>query len=331
MRNIGVSYRERIKRSHHRVLDSLNGQTHKIEFNSINRGILPNTIVKRSTHVKKSFFMKNIRTLLDLIGLSINKKDFISDLVSDRRVLQAIKKWNTQDVPEKLREFMYNNIVSGNSHSQLQQDLVASYISELRNLKSGYFVEFGATNGIDLSNSFMLEKELLWNGILAEPGRSWRKELARNRKCSVDFRCVWKNSGVEIEFSETSYQRELSTISAFSESDNFAKLRTRNSKYPVQTVSLNELLSSYDAPKDINYLSVDTEGSEYEILSSFDFNHYEFSFISVEHNFTSNENLIDRLLEKEGYIRILPKISEWDGWYINSKHLEVCNAFMATH
>lgn len=281
--------------------------------------------------MKKSFFMKNIRTFLDLINLSINQKDFISDLVSDRRVLQAIKKWNTQDVPEKLREFMYKNIVVGKSHSQLQQDLIASYISELRNLKSGYFVEFGATNGVDLSNSFMLEKELLWNGILAEPGRSWRKELTQNRNCSVDFRCVWKNSGVEIEFSETSYQRELSTISSFSESDILAKLRTRHSKYLVQTVSLNELLSSYNAPRDISYLSIDTEGSEYEIISSFDFTHYEFSFISVEHNFTSNENLIDRLLKKEGYIRILPKISEWDGWYVNSKHLDVCDAFRVPH
>lgn len=277
--------------------------------------------------MKKSFFMKSARTFLEWTNLSINQKDYISDLVSDRRILQAIKKWNTQDVPEKLREYMYKNIVTGKSHSQLQQDLVACYISELRNIKSDYFVEFGATNGVDLSNSFMLEKELLWKGVLAEPGRFWRKELTRNRNCNVDFRCVWKNSGAEIEFSEISYQRELSTISAFSESDGLAKLRARFSKYLVQTVSLNDLLSSYNAPRDISYLSIDTEGSEYEIISSFNFNHYEFSFISVEHNFTSTEGLIDRLLEKQGYIRILPNISEWDAWYINSKHLEVCNAF----
>ena len=276
-------------------------------------------------------FIKSFNHLFNLVGLSVYKRDFVNDLISDRNILEGIKKWNNSDVSEDLREFMQRNLLGAKSYSQIQQDLLAFYISDLRNVKNGFFVEFGATNGFDLSNSFLLEKELQWQGILSEPGKAWRKELKRNRSCNLDFRCVWKESGVSIEFSEISSQRELSTISAFTESDSFAKLRMRNSKYLVQTVSLDDLLSCYGAPRDIHYLSIDTEGSEYQIISNFNFDLYEFSFISIEHNFTSNEKLIDQLLEKEGYIRILPKVSEWDGWYINSKHSEVCNAFRTSH
>jgi FkbM family methyltransferase len=271
--------------------------------------------------------MKTIEGLLDIAGLSVNKKDFVSDLLSNNRILEAIKKWNTQQIPEELRLFMYENIIRNRSHSQIQQDLLATYISGLLNVTNGYFVEFGATNGIDLSNSLMLERDLQWRGILAEPGKSWRRELESNRNCNIDFRCVWKESGVSLEFSEVSYQRELSTIASFSKLDDFAELRSKNHKYIVETVSLQDLLEFYDAPKEIHYLSIDTEGSEYDIISKFNFDFYEFSFISIEHNFTLNEKLIDHLLEEQGYIRILPGISEWDGWYINSKHSEVCDAF----
>ena len=48
--------------------------------------------------------------------------------------------------------------------------------------KKNFFVEFGATNGITHSNTYMLEKELNWDGILVEPARIWHEELIMNRK-----------------------------------------------------------------------------------------------------------------------------------------------------
>jgi FkbM family methyltransferase len=241
----------------------------------------------------------------------------------------VFRRWTAEEVPPKLQKFVLDN--ASISKSQLQQDLIALYIDSIHPNEQKFFVEFGATNGVDLSNSFILEKNFNWNGILVEPGRTWHKELAATRNCTIDLRCVWKLDGEVIEFTETKKQKELSTISSFVDIDKFSAQRKLNSQYFVETVSLNRLLESYDAPKQVTYLSIDTEGSEYDIISSFNFSQFDFSFISIEHNHTSNEKLIELILEKQGYVRILPNISEWDGWYINTKHSEVCNAFRASH
>jgi hypothetical protein len=83
----------------------------------------------------------------------------------------------------------------------------------------------------------------------------------------------------------------------------------------VETVTLSDLLKSHNAPTVIDFLSIDTEGSEFEILNSFDFKEYSFNFICVEHNYTNKRDRIFDLLTSNGYRRILSHISKWDDWY----------------
>ena len=64
-----------------------------------------------------------------------------------------------------LASFKMTISMMSKSRSQLRQDLFV--IFELKGKKRGYFVEFGATNGIDLSNTYLLETEFSWTGILA--------------------------------------------------------------------------------------------------------------------------------------------------------------------
>ena len=77
-------------------------------------------------------------------------------------------------------------------------------------------------------------------------------------------------------------------------------LRIKNNKiYNLETISINDLFEKYKVPKSINYLSIDTEGSEFEILNSLDFNSYHISIITVEHNFQIEKRLILYLLVKD--------------------------------
>ena len=200
-----------------------------------------------------------------------------------------------------------------NSKSQLRQDLFV--VTALRGLRNGYFVEFGATNGVLLSNTYLLETEYQWKGILSEPALMWQSDLQLNRHCAIDFRCVWSASGEILEFNEAQIG-ELSTINRFSGNDRHALSRELGKKYPVDTVSLVDLLRQHEAPRHIDYLSIDTEGSEFEILRDFDFEEYSFGVITVEHNFGEQREEILSLLTRNGYVRVFEDLSLFDDWYL---------------
>jgi FkbM family methyltransferase len=199
------------------------------------------------------------------------------------------------------------------SHAQLFQDLLVLFLCDGK--RDGYFVEFGAMDGITLSNTFLLETRYGWRGIVAEPGRCWHQELRRNRTCSLDHRCVWSKSGEMLQFNETP-EAEFSTIDALSKSDFHADRRNKGKRYTVETISLGDLLRAHNAPRSIDYLSIDTEGSEFAILETFLPSPYEVHIISVEHNYTDQRSRIYGLLTSQGYTRIFEELSAWDDWYI---------------
>jgi FkbM family methyltransferase len=201
-----------------------------------------------------------------------------------------------------------------NSKSQHFQDLFVLLQTNFK--KKGFYVDFGATNGLEKSNTHILEKKYKWTGILVEPAKLWHQELYKNRKTIIDTRCVWKKSNIFINFNEVNISPELSTIDSCGSLDGYNKIRRNFKQYPVKTVSLVDLLHEYKAPKIIDYLSIDTEGSEYEILKSFDFSKFEFRVITCEHNFTKNTKKLRKLLENNGYRNVYLGISREDLWFV---------------
>jgi len=198
--------------------------------------------------------------------------------------------------------------------SQFGQDLFV--LNELNFKKNGFFVEFGATNGINGSNTYLLENRFNWRGILAEPAKIFYNELNKNRKCFIETNLVWKNSKSRLLFHED-FAGGLSTIKKFIDHD--TQIRKKNKEYILETISLNDLLVKYNAPKIIDYLSIDTEGSEFNILNNFNFNKYKFRIITCEHNFTPNKNKIHKLLTKNGYVKKHSTLVSFvDDWYVYS-------------
>lgn len=254
-----------------------------------------------------------IRAVLNSIGFDIVRVNDYMNLIhyeSSFRLLKILEYLGL-----KIEFLEVNKILNINklSKSQLSQDILVLTLLEFK--KDGFFVEFGATNGLDLSNTWLLEKEFGWKGILAEPSKNWHRDLFKNRSCHIEKRAIWRGSNEKLKFLESS-DPKLSTIDVFRKSD--SNLR-KGHIYEVDTISLIDLLDKYNAPKIIDYLSIDTEGSELDILIDFDFEKYRFRLITIEHNFTKNREKIRKILISKGYEQVLESISSFDDWYILKK------------
>jgi FkbM family methyltransferase len=253
--------------------------------------------------------------LTEALGIKILKRQKFNKLRQDSKAF-AVSNAGLNVVVKSFANLTpadFENLVL--SKAQLHQDLFV--LSHLNFKRDGFFVEFGATDGIEYSNTFLLEKKFGWQGILAEPARVWHQSLKENRTATIDNRCVWSVSGEELMFEETP-QAVFSTISTFKDSDGHKKIREGAVRYPVLTISLNDLLKENQAPRHIDYLSIDTEGSELDILSAVDFDFYSFGVITCEHNFTDNREKIHTLLVSHGYQRKLQDLSKFDDWYVKT-------------
>ena len=220
-----------------------------------------------------------------------------------------------QNYEKLLEEYMAKlDFFRGYTRSKAEyfQDLWV--LKELDFKKGGFFVEFGATNGVDASNTFLLERDFEWQGILAEPNIVYHEALSKNRICNIDNRLVWDISGEKIEFlamneSYISVAKQDSKLLDFN-------LSTKSRLELVQSISLTDLLLEYSAPKIIDFVSVDVEGSEYRILKSFlDDGQFKVRLFVIEHNWRDDSHRIRQLLENRGYELAFENISERDFWF----------------
>lgn len=198
------------------------------------------------------------------------------------------------------------------STAQLGQDL---WVLERSGYKrGGFFVEFGATDGVLLSNSWLLETHLGWRGICAEPNPKYFERLQRNRRCQVSDACIGATTGETVEFL---LAEEFGGMVGDMSRDLHAERRQAyyadpSNRVRLVTESLDDLLRRLHAPHDIDYLSIDTEGSELAILSAFPFDRWNVRLLTVEHNFSADRERIHALLSAQGYERTE---SQWDDWY----------------
>jgi FkbM family methyltransferase len=160
---------------------------------------------------------------------------------------------------------------------------------------------------------------------LVEPAKNWHAALLKNRRAAIDKRCVWRNSGERLDFVETEYG-ELSTLVEFKDKDNNKSGHQAGKTYSVETVSLNDLLAKYNSPSHIDYLSIDTEGSELDILSAFNFSRYAIDIMTVEHNYTEDRSKIRSLLASNGFVNVFEAISNFDDWFLHQTFLQKLQA-----
>lgn len=180
------------------------------------------------------------------------------------------------------------------SFSQFGQDIYTlTYIYP--GLTNGYFVEVGAYDGINMSNTLLME-QMGWSGLCIEPNPRLFAQMSNVRRCLKSQYAVFNIDDATVEF----YDDPNGGCSSIVETDVSAN---RFPVIKVPTKTLTTLLKEHNAPSFIHYLSLDTEGSEYEILKTHDFSTYTFGYICVEHNFhVENRAKIRSLLESKGYL-----------------------------
>ena len=183
------------------------------------------------------------------------------------------------------------------NYSQFKQDL--NVLKFYNNKKDLYFLDIGANDGITYSNTYLLEKKYNWKGICSEPLPKAYDKLTMCRSVICDQNAVFSESNLKLFFSCSNI---ISGITDYIDCHTGVK---KKKQIEVNTITLNDLLQKYDAPKTIHYLSLDTEGTELEILKVVDFSQYKFLCINLEHNnIEPKRTEMRNLLENNGYLYV---------------------------
>jgi FkbM family methyltransferase len=194
--------------------------------------------------------------------------------------------------------------MSAKFHSQLGQD--KRVIERFGGGRPGYFVEVGASNGVRISNTLALERDYGWRGICIEPVPSEFEQLCRNRpKAFCSNKPLADRSGLTVSFDVWESEKSGTMLSGIAEYINTRLHTLAGKRITMQTETLTEVLDRAGAPAVIEYLSLDTEGSELAILRGVDWSRYRFTLIHLEHNYVEPQRAQMReFLEARGYRRI---------------------------
>ena len=161
---------------------------------------------------------------------------------------------------------------------------------------SGFFLEIGADDGVRFSNCKFFEETLNWNGIAIEARKGAYEKLISNRKCNC-IHAVLSDVVENTKFLDIrGYGLGLSGLVNKYDPRHVNRIKQEvknpNNKgseiINVQTEKLNNILDKYNI-KNIDFLSIDTEGSELSILKTIDFNKYNIDVITIEDNYQDKE------------------------------------------
>jgi FkbM family methyltransferase len=216
-------------------------------------------------------------------------------------------------LPDSMLRLPVENELKLHFSGQFHQDLIAYlYLCGNRTTHSGFFIDIGAYDGITISNTYVFE-QLGWNGICVEPLPNIFNTLRKNRKCdcyNVAIAEHSQNNQIYINATGSNNDAEgLSTLSGLESTmtekhRQEIKERGGNIEYiTVQTMTFNELMSNYPKITNIDFLSIDVEGGELNVLKSIDFDKFSFRLLVVENNeeIPGNGELLKDFMNKNGY------------------------------
>jgi FkbM family methyltransferase len=183
---------------------------------------------------------------------------------------------------------------------------------------NGYFVDIGAHDGKDESNTYALEKAG-WKGLCVEPSPVHQEALLEHRSCIIDNSLVYGEKTKKRYFIHNydeqyeefkQYKEDMETegrkvvnLHAFlggggivDHLDEDYKNRLEGEYVELETATLLDILKRHNAPKVIEFLDIDIEGAEFEVIKNFPFDQYEFKIICIEVRPCTRELITEHLI-----------------------------------
>ncbi len=183
------------------------------------------------------------------------------------------------------------------------QDLIA-YIF-FNGKANGYFIDIGAFDGVAISNTYGLELAG-WNGICVEPIPEVFSLLQGNRNCELFNAAVSSIGSATGEFLKVSKQLGLSGLNhqmPWRIKQGLVKQRLEIEKVTVNTIGFDEVMENHPERTYVDFLSIDVEGGELDVLHNIDFEHYHFGLITIENN--AGTESLRSYLRRHGYVIFL--------------------------
>ncbi|WP_228385084.1 FkbM family methyltransferase [Polynucleobacter wuianus] len=188
------------------------------------------------------------------------------------------------------------------------------------NYDNGYFIELGANDGVHQSNTLYYEKYRGWGGILVEPTLHNYLLCRQNRSAKNKFFC---NACTSFEYEEKFVEIIYSNLMSIplgletdivdptghaKEGKQFLQSFEENVSFGAVAKTLNQIMLDAQAPKMIDFLSLDVEGAEIEVLKGIDHHQYKFKFMCIE---SRSFDRLNEYLTSNGYV-FVEGLSHWD-------------------
>jgi FkbM family methyltransferase len=180
-----------------------------------------------------------------------------------------------------------------------------------KNHKNGFYVDVGAHDGISINNTLYFEKNNNWSGINIEPIKKVFDNLVINRPNDINLNCAVCNNDGETEFlCNTGYTEMISGLKDTFDSRHLQRLYNENSTMgstteiiKVHTKKLETIFDENNVSR-VNYLSIDVEGAEFEVIKSINFDKVFIDVIDFENNYNDVSIPIVEYLENKNFVVI---------------------------
>jgi len=271
-------------------------------------------------------FQRTLRRLINILGFLFPSNRSLQLISSKLEILISTDSFRIKrQVDSFFSQYLFDNdlyryrsLLSA-SLSQCRQDLIIGLINDL---KPGVIIEVGATDGLFLSNSMLLENNLGYSSILVEPGISWRTNLIRNRKTAkLIFKAVYHSSNLDVDFTESEYA-ELSGLTASLPIDYWTLERESSNRYLVSTITLDQICDENYSGEKFLVVTIDIEGGEIDAIKGFEKNICKVTLIVLEHNGNVNKfESLDLKIIPKGFVRLNWPFESFDSWYVSENFI----------